>query len=123
MSKSDRPEKGIASPSRRNLLKAGLAAGGLAATAGFARAAEPDPYNLPPNVADWSRYLGVGVDNAPYGMPSEHESEVVRRSVEWLTASRESSGLRETKAMWHRPLLNSSRSSKRECVGPGQGQC
>ncbi|WP_037545095.1 sulfite dehydrogenase [Stappia stellulata] len=91
MSKSDTPEKGIASPSRRNLLKAGLAAGGLAATAGFARAAEPDPYNLPPNVADWSRYLGVGVDNAPYGMPSEHESEVVRRSVEWLTASRESS--------------------------------
>jgi sulfane dehydrogenase subunit SoxC len=91
MTGSSKPETGLASPGRRSLLKAGLAAGGLAATAGLARAVEANPENLPPNVADWSRYLGAGVDAAPYGVPSEHEAHVVRRSVEWLTASRESS--------------------------------
>jgi sulfane dehydrogenase subunit SoxC len=91
MTRSSKPEEGLASPGRRSLLKAGLAAGSLAATAGLVRAGEANPENLPPNVADWSRYLGAGVDAAPYGVPSEHEAHVVRRSVEWLTASRESS--------------------------------
>ena len=35
--------------------------------------------------------LGAGVDDAPYGKPSEFEKTVVRRGVEWLTATRESS--------------------------------
>ncbi|MHC5653582.1 sulfite dehydrogenase [Stappia sp.] len=91
MSRSRNSGETPADPSRRLLLKAGLAAGGLAATGGIARANEANPDNLPPNVADWSRYLGAGVDAAPYGVPSEHEAHVVRRSVEWLTASRESS--------------------------------
>jgi sulfane dehydrogenase subunit SoxC len=90
MSRSRNPGETPADPSRRLLLKAGLAAGGLAATTGLVRA-ESDPANLPPNVADWSRYLGAGVDAAPYGVPSPHEAHVVRRDVEWLTASRESS--------------------------------
>ena len=30
--------------------------------------------------------LGDGVDAAPYGMPSPHEADVKRRTVEWLTA-------------------------------------
>jgi sulfane dehydrogenase subunit SoxC len=34
---------------------------------------------------------GDGVDARPYGTPSEHEKHVVRRNVEWLTASSESS--------------------------------
>ncbi|WP_244596605.1 sulfite dehydrogenase [Oricola cellulosilytica] len=37
-------------------------------------------------IQDWNRYLGDGVDAAPYGMPSEFEAHVVRRDVPWLTA-------------------------------------
>ena len=77
--------------SRRQMLGgAALAAGGLALP-GLANAAEVNPDNLPPNVSEWTPYLGPGVDVNPYGMPSEYEGHVVRRSVEWLTASAESS--------------------------------
>jgi len=83
-------------PDRRRFLKSGLAAaGGVAAfgLAGRAGAVEAggNSENQAPNVADWSRYLGDGVDAAPYGMPSPYESGVVRRNVEWLTATPESS--------------------------------
>ncbi|WP_114391215.1 sulfite dehydrogenase [Notoacmeibacter marinus] len=75
---------------RRQFLKAGLgAAGGALAVAGGARAAEPDP--LITEVQDWTRYLGKGVDATPYGLPSQYESDVVRRSVPWLTADAKSS--------------------------------
>ncbi len=40
---------------------------------------------------DWSKVLGDGVAAHPYGKPSKFEKHVVRRDVEWLTASRESS--------------------------------
>ena len=78
---------------RRNFLKAGLGFVGGAAATSIAQplAAAANPANLPPNVPNWSKYLGASVDNAPYGMPSPHESQVIRRSVEWLTATRESS--------------------------------
>jgi sulfane dehydrogenase subunit SoxC len=79
--------------SRRDFLRAGLAAGGAAALTGPA-AALPEsgnPANLPPNVADWSRMLGDGVAVRSYGKPSKHEAHVIRRDVEWLTASRQSS--------------------------------
>ena len=74
---------------RRGFLKAGLAAGGAAAFGGTAGAAESDP--LITQVQEWNQYLGAGVQAAPYGVPSEHEAHVVRRDVEWLTASTESS--------------------------------
>ncbi len=35
----------------------------------------------------WNQELGVGVDANPYGVPSQFESNVQRRNVEWLTAS------------------------------------
>ena len=76
--------------SRRNFLKGGLAAGGALAAgtvAAPARADEP----LITEIQDWNRYLGEGVDARPYGMPSEHEADVVRRNVEWLTADTASS--------------------------------
>lgn len=78
---------------RRGFLSGAAAVGGTLATAGLVRPAmaESDPENLPPNVADWSKYLGEGVDARPYGTPSEYESHVVRRNVAWLTASTESS--------------------------------
>ncbi|MDJ0930494.1 sulfite dehydrogenase [Breoghania sp.] len=86
---SDTTEKPAGGMNRRDFLKAGLAAGGAAAFGGAAAAAENDP--LITEVQDWNRYLGAGVQAAPYGVPSEHEPHVVRCDVEWLTASTESS--------------------------------
>jgi sulfane dehydrogenase subunit SoxC len=37
------------------------------------------------------QYLGDGVDAKPYGFPSKHEANVVRRTVPWLTADAVSS--------------------------------
>jgi len=65
----------------------GVATGFLAG--GPARAASPE--NLPPKVPEWSQYLGAGVEDTPYGSPSEFEADVVRRNVRWLTATTESS--------------------------------
>jgi len=79
----------IARQSRRGFL---VTAGGLAASA-LAPAARADgnPANQPPNVPEWTRSLGEGVAVRPYGKPSKFEKDVIRRDVEWLTASRESS--------------------------------
>ncbi len=86
---TDRKKK--SEQSRRNFLKsAAFLGGGIALTSNSAFASG-NKENLPPNIADWSRSLGDGVDATPYGMPSEFEKDVVRRNVEWLTASTESS--------------------------------
>ncbi len=95
-SKTD-DDAGVAAGRRRFL--GGALAGGLSLAAGGAAAqdkgAEPvlksNPRNLPPNVPRWSKVLGDGVAAHPYGTPSKFEKHVVRRDVEWLTASRESS--------------------------------
>ena len=73
--------------SRRRFL---AGAAGLAA-AGAAGSVRADDANLPPHVAPWSKQLGEGVVARPYGTPSSFEKGVIRRDVEWLTASRESS--------------------------------
>jgi sulfane dehydrogenase subunit SoxC len=73
---------------RRFLRVAGLTGAGLAAGAGAARAA---PESAITELPDWTRYLGQGVQAFPYGSPSQYEAHVVRRDVEWLTGSRESS--------------------------------
>ena len=73
--------------SRRRFL---AGAAGLA-VAGATGAARADEKNLPPNVAGWSKQLGEGVASHPYGAPSKFEKDVVRRDVQWLTASRASS--------------------------------
>ena len=54
-------------------------------------AKDANPKNLPPNVPEWTAELGDGVDANPYGVPSEFEKNVIRRNVEWLTASTQSS--------------------------------
>lgn len=74
---------------RRQFLQAGLA--GTALTAGSLAAGVGSAKSAGLNIPDWSRELGASVDDAPYGKPSEFEGNVVRRSVEWLTATRESS--------------------------------
>lgn len=71
--------------SRRAFLTKGVAAGaaaGLASTTAIA--ATPDP--LITEVQPWASGLGDGVDATPYGLPIEHEADVIRRNVEWLTA-------------------------------------
>ena len=82
--------KQFLSLSRRSLL-GGAAAIGTASVLRSSVASEANPDNLPPNVPEWTPYLGAGVDASPYGVPSEFESHVIRRNVEWLTASTESS--------------------------------
>ena len=75
---------------RRKLLASSLALG----TVGLAKsvqASEVGLSNSPPNLPEWTTYLGDGVDVAPYGLPSEFESHVIRRNVPWLTATAESS--------------------------------
>ncbi len=71
---------------RRQFLQAGLAGTALAASGAIGTATAAGL-----GVPDWSRQLGASVDDAPYGKPSHFESTVIRRSVEWLTATRESS--------------------------------
>ena len=76
-------------PSRRRFL---ATASGLVAVGAVPAAARGEnAQNLPPNIADWTKTLGEGVVSRPYGTPSAFEKHVVRRDVEWLTASRESS--------------------------------
>ena len=80
--------------SRREFLRNAVIAGGAAALAGPAIAAPAGagkPANQPPNVADWTRSLGDGVAVRKYGRPSKHEARVLRRDVEWLTATPQSS--------------------------------
>ncbi|HKY85223.1 MAG TPA: sulfite dehydrogenase, partial [Pseudorhodoplanes sp.] len=78
--------------SRRAFLKAGLASGAAAmSSAAIAGPQSGNPANQPPNVPDWTRSLGDGVAVRAYGKPSKFEANVIRRDVEWLTASRESS--------------------------------
>lgn len=70
--------------SRRSFLKGSVAIAGATA-AGAASAGEADP--LITKVQDWASITGAGVDETPYGMPISFEKDVVRRNVEWLTAS------------------------------------
>ncbi len=67
---------------RRGFLKGALAAGAGAVSAGGAEAAGGDPAIT--ELQPWMREFGPGVDASPYGVPSEHESHVRRRYVEWL---------------------------------------
>ncbi len=76
--------------SRRGFLTGAAGLGG-AALLGAPNALAGDPQNLPPNIPDWTRTLGDGVAVRAYGKPSKHEANVIRRDVQWLTASRESS--------------------------------
>lgn len=70
--------------SRRNFLKGSVAIAG-ASVAGAASANSADP--LITDVQDWASITGAGVDETPYGLPISFEKDVVRRNVEWLTAS------------------------------------
>lgn len=75
---------------RRGFLKgAGFALAATATSFTGARAGEPDPAIT--KLPDHTRLLGDGVEAGPYGKPSKFEAHVVKRDVEWLTVSRQSS--------------------------------
>ena len=76
-------------PSRRTFLRgsAAVAAGSVAGAVGAPARATDAPDPLITDLQDWTSGLGVGVDETPYGLPISFESDVVRRNVEWLTAS------------------------------------
>ena len=91
-----RDKRGRETPSRRDLLRRGVALGaasltGVSGAAGLEARKSGNPANLPPNVADWTHALGEGVGARAYGKPAPQEADVIRRDVEWLTASRQSS--------------------------------
>lgn len=71
-------------PSRRSFLR-GAAAGG-AALVGGATAARAEGEAAILETQPWAQFLGAGVDEAPYGMPSKYEAHVRRQNVPWLTA-------------------------------------
>ena len=76
---------------RRKLIIGASSIGAISLASKNLLSQEANPENLPPNLPEWTQYLGDGVDVNPYGMPSEFEGHVIRRNVEWLTASAESS--------------------------------
>ena len=71
-------------PSRRAFLRGAAAAGAGVLTATAARADAPDP--LITELQPWAQGFGDGVDETPYGLPTVHEGDVIRRNVGWLTA-------------------------------------
>ena len=73
---------------RRFLLKmASAVAGAALLDSTVARADDA----APPADNEWSRSLGAGVVDQPYGKPAAAEASVIRRNVPWLTAGTESS--------------------------------
>ncbi|MBL4666907.1 MAG: sulfite dehydrogenase, partial [Sneathiella sp.] len=80
----------MSSLGRRGFLKGSAAAlgGGLLASTGTAASAAG---NGEIKIEDWNQSLGDPVVNNPYGIPSEFEAHVMRRNVEWLTVTQESS--------------------------------
>ena len=65
------------------------AVGGAASSAGAAAADGGDPAIV--ERQPWRNEHGPGVDAAPYGQPSVHEADTIRRRVPWLTAEETSS--------------------------------
>jgi sulfane dehydrogenase subunit SoxC len=76
---------------RRNFILGAGAAGAGMAVGASAASAQQAPDKVITDKQEWNQVLGAGVQDAPYGKPSKFEKHVVRRDVEWLTASRESS--------------------------------
>jgi sulfane dehydrogenase subunit SoxC len=76
---------------RRDFLRKGLTFLGAASATAAAAHIPAVKAALPPREPAYGKALGKPVLFAPYGSPSEYESHVQRRTVEWLTPDRISS--------------------------------
>ncbi|MGA8820297.1 MAG: sulfite dehydrogenase [Xanthobacteraceae bacterium] len=76
--------------SRRSFLRIGAAVAG-GAVIGQAKRTAAAAENLPLAEPDWTRTVGPGVVDRPYGQPATFEKDVIRRNVPWLTATSQSS--------------------------------
>ena len=77
---------------RRTLGASALASGAALLAAGSASAASDAAAAQAPLAEPvWSRLLGPGVTDRPYGQPSRYVKDVIRRNVPWLTATTQSS--------------------------------
>ena len=72
---------------RRDFLKNGLKLAAASTLATNATQLFANDKSLPPQVPAWTRSLGSPVLTNPYGVPSQYESDVIRRTVSWLTVS------------------------------------
>lgn len=72
---------------RRTFLKGAAAIGAGTLLSAEQLYAQKAAKNLPPAAPEWMQRVGRGVVTSPYGKPSIHEQNVVRRTVPWLTAS------------------------------------
>ena len=86
MAQLAKESEGLSISDRRNFLKQGMLAAGAVTATTVSGLAGATGNNLPPMEPEWGRRLGAGVIDKPYGVPSEYESSVVRRTVPWLTA-------------------------------------
>ena len=75
---------------RRSFLR-GAAATAVGVSISKSINAESKADELITEIQPWAQEIGDGVDVVPYGMPIEHESDVIRRNVPWLTADANSS--------------------------------
>jgi sulfane dehydrogenase subunit SoxC len=64
---------------RRGLIGAGIGLAASGATIASARSSSISDINLPPAIPQWQRRPGAEVMSSPYGLPSPHEAEVIRR--------------------------------------------
>jgi len=78
-------------PNRRRFLRDAALLGGAALTGSTGAAEAADAGSSAKNVPVSMKQLGWGVDERPYGTPSAFEKNVVRRNVDWLTATTQSS--------------------------------
>ena len=80
---------------RRGFLGVAAAASSTVAASAMATTVHAVPEQVPDSnivkLPEWTQLLGEGVLSRPYGVPSTFEAQVIRRDVEWLTVSRQSS--------------------------------
>ena len=73
-------------PSRRAFLKGGIVGAAAVATGGAVTGEARASDEAITEIQDWNRYPGDGVDERPYGKPSQFEAHVMRKNVPWLTS-------------------------------------
>jgi hypothetical protein len=96
-------------PSRRAFLSGAAAVGAGVVTSSAAHAQTADPLIVEPQ--DWAQSFGDGVDVTPYGLPIEHEGDVIRRNVE--------PRIRSVRSISHRSMRLMARLHRKAALSSG----